>query len=758
MRNVSVGQRLAISFLGMVLLMGAGSAIAIQRTRAMAAMADRVYQADLEAVAASDLHNRLLELKVNLQTALNLRRRIELIEAATKNRYQLLSDIDRSVQSLRSRPEDAIRRPQIIGTLESVRTSIMTQLSAIVELAEVRDWTAVQLRLDFQMGTALEITGALVDQINADAAGQRAKLLADIHREEQDAILIVLLTGAASLLAAVFLGYFVTRGIALPVRRLDAAARALAQGDFGYRIAHAGGGELGRLARVFNESASQLQSAYTELRSSQNLLQSLVENTTNAVSVVDLDGRFLLVNRRFEEVFAPGRGPLLGQRERDVLAPAEAEVSGAHNREVLDAGEGIEKERLVKCGGESRTFLSVRFPLRSPDRTVYALCSVMTEVTERVRLEEQLNQSRKMEAIGRLAGGVAHDFNNLLTIINGYTALALDTADGNAPSLTGMLSEISKAGARAATLTQQLLSFSRRQTAILSVLNLNAVIVGLETMLLRMTGEGIQLETIYGPDLEAVQADPSQIELVIVNLVINARDAMTDGGVLTLETANVEASETSPAKVMLAVRDIGCGMDQETQSRAFEPFFTTRAVGKGTGLGLSIVYGIVQQAGGQIWLDSEPGKGTVFRVLFPRCANSAVVLAVPVEDVPRQGKETILVVEDEEALRALMSAVLRSLGYNVLAAANGREALGASQQFAGRIDALITDVIMPGINGEEVASSIRLQRENIRVLFVSGYHETGVQEATGDGTRFLAKPFTPATLGRRVRELLDGAV
>ena len=548
MRNVSVGQRLAISFLGMVLLMGAGIAIAIQRTRAKAAMADRVYQADLEAVAASDLHYRLLELKVNLQTALNLRRRIELIEAATKNRYQLLSDIDRSVQSLRSRPEDAIRRPQIIGTLESVRTSIMTQLSAIVELAEVRDWTAVQLRLDFQMGTALEITGALVDQINADAAGQRAKLLADIHREEQDAILIVLLTGAASLLAAVFLGYFVTRGIALPVRRLDAAARALAQGDFGYRIAHAGGGELGRLARVFNESASQLQSAYTELRSSQNLLQSLVENTTNAVSVVDLDGRFLLVNRRFEEVFAPRRGPLLGQRERDVLAPAEAEVSGAHNREVLDAGEGIEKERLVKYGGESRTFLSVRFPLRSPDRTVYALCSVMTEVTERVRLEEQLNQARKMQAIGRLAGGVAHDFNNLLTIINGYTALALDTADGNAPSLTGMLSEISKAGARAATLTQQLLSFSRRQTAILSVLNLNAVIVGLETMLLRMTGEGIQLETIYGPDLEAVQADPSQIEQVIVNLVINARDAMADGGVLTLETANVEASETSPAK------------------------------------------------------------------------------------------------------------------------------------------------------------------------------------------------------------------
>jgi two-component system cell cycle sensor histidine kinase/response regulator CckA len=376
-----------------------------------------------------------------------------------------------------------------------------------------------------------------------------------------------------------------------------------------------------------------------------------------------------------------------------------------------------------------------------------------------------LRQSQKMEAVGQLAGGVAHDFNNLLGVILGYTGLMLDHMDPEDSNRRG-IEEIEKAGDRAALLTRQLLAFSRKQVLQPKVLDLNAVVAGTEKLLQRLIGENIDLRVVLNPTLGRVKADAGQLEQIIMNLAVNARDAMQPGGTLTIETANVDldddSAEMHPSSkpgphAMLSITDTGCGMDAKTKERIFEPFFTTKEFGKGTGLGLSTVYGIVKQSGGSVWVYSEVGIGTTFKIYLP-CVESVVGVAAPVDKPEKivKGSQTILVVEDEGALLQVTHQSLAAAGYAILAAQSPAEAIRISESHPGPIHLMVTDVIMPGMNGAQLATHLSAPRPEMRVLYVSGYTDDtivrhGVLEP---GLAFLQKPFSPKTLARKVREVL----
>ena len=386
------------------------------------------------------------------------------------------------------------------------------------------------------------------------------------------------------------------------------------------------------------------------------------------------------------------------------------------------------------------------------------------------RSEEQLRQSQKMEAIGSLAGGIAHDFNNLLCVILGYGKLLVDDLSTGHPMLV-QLEEIQGAGMRAAALTRQLLAFSRQQVLAPRIVDMNEVVGGIENLLRRLIGEDIEFRSMGTAGLGRVMVDPGQMEQVIMNLAVNARDAMPDGGILTVETANVLLSQEAAAQlegvsagphVMLSVTDTGGGMDAATQARMFEPFFTTKDIGKGTGLGLSTVFGIVQQSGGTIQVSSQVGQGTSFKVYLPVTEAQAPVSeqtsASAVDFASLCGPETVLVVEDEESVRVLVRAILCKYGYHVLDAQSGGNALVISHEYKGTIDLLLTDVVLPRMSGPDLALKLGVARPEIKVLFMSGY-TTGamLQQIHASGAPFLQKPITPEKLALGVRSVLDGA-
>ncbi|HMG21415.1 MAG TPA: ATP-binding protein, partial [Kofleriaceae bacterium] len=415
--------------------------------------------------------------------------------------------------------------------------------------------------------------------------------------------------------------------------------------------------------------------------------------------------------------------------------------------------------------------------VRGPDGKVAKLRGTVHDITARKRadaeresLEEQLRATQKMEAIGSLAGGVAHDFNNLLSVILNYTTFATESVREGDPVLDDLL-EVKNAAERAATLTRQLLAFSRKQVLQPVLLNLNHIAAGVEKMLQRILGEDIDLVLRLAPDLGLIMADPGQLEQVLMNLVVNARDSMPRGGKLIIETSNVEIDEQDAARrvgvrpgpaVELVVTDTGCGMDHKTKARLFEPFFTTKEKGKGTGLGLSTVYGIVKQSEGGIAVTSEPGSGTTFRISLPRDVAAKLPSAslTRTRSVTRPtGSETVLVVEDEAALLKVARRTLESAGYTVLSAANGSEALLTFAPYAGEIHLLLTDVIMPRMGGRDLAEQLARTRPALKVLYMSGYTDDaivhhGVLDA---GTAFIGKPFTAVQLTQKVREVLGDA-
>jgi two-component system, cell cycle sensor histidine kinase and response regulator CckA len=391
---------------------------------------------------------------------------------------------------------------------------------------------------------------------------------------------------------------------------------------------------------------------------------------------------------------------------------------------------------------------------------------VLRDITERKHLEAQFLQARKMEAIGVLAGGVAHDFNNLLNVIIGYCELVLDNLTEDDPNRNDII-QVSQAGQRAKSLTSQLLAFSRKQILQPAILDLNDSIASMGPMLSRLIPESIDFVITTQPGLGLIYADPGQMQQILMNFVINARDAMPQGGKLTIETENVNHDEeyalSHPAVkvgsyVMLAISDNGVGMDETTQAHLFEPFFTTKERGRGTGLGLSTVYGIVKQSNGFIWVYSEPGKGTTFKIYFPQAEGEIAKVTEETKSEPGlRGFETVLVAEDEASVRTLTCRILRERGYTILVASNGKEALDIAQKYSGEIHLALTDVVMPEMGGKELVSKLASIRPGIKALYASGYTDNAIVHhgVLDSDVAFLQKPFTVESLARKVREVID---
>src|SRR5438552_12669881 len=504
----------------------------------------------------------------------------------------------------------------------------------------------------------------------------------------------------------------------------------------------------------------------------ERLLHQIIDANPSLIFVKNWDGRFVLVNQATAETYGTTVEGLLGKTDADFNANAdEVAHSLRDDREVLSSGQPkfIAEEPVTNPHtSETRWFQTIKIPLHMPGDETPTLLGIATEITDRKQLEEQLMQSQQMEAVGQLAGGIAHDFNNILTAIVGYTDLLTAELGANEQQHED-LEEIRKAARRAAALTRQLLAFSRKQVLEPRIIDVNGVVMNLDKMLRSLISENIELNTVLADDLAAARADQNQIEQVIMNLAINARDAMPDGGTVTIETRNATLDDTYAAQhvsvipgeyVMLAVSDTGCGMDEKTKSRIFEPFFTTKPAGRGTGLGLSTVYGIVKQTGGNIWLYTEPGKGTTFKIYLPAIAAlpEDIGKVAPVE-AARPGRGTVLVVEDDEQLRRLTHRALAAQGYPVLEADRGSTALDIARRHKGQIDLLLTDVIMPDTNGRKLAETIQAARPGLRVLYMSGYPDGAIAShgMLEPGVAYLAKPFTTEAITRRVREVLEAS-
>ncbi|HKV41442.1 MAG TPA: ATP-binding protein [Blastocatellia bacterium] len=487
---------------------------------------------------------------------------------------------------------------------------------------------------------------------------------------------------------------------------------------------------------------------------------------TDAVTMVDLNRRIIDVNPAAEKMFGYSKDEMLGKSITMIQRPEDSPSLGdAIVRAIARDGVWKGEKVFVKKDGSQGVCETTVLAVRDEEGKNVARLGIHCDVTDRRELREQLLHSQKMEAVGRMAGAIAHDFNNLLTAILGYSQLLISRARESDPMRPG-LQEIAKAGQRAAALTGQLLAFSRKQVLQPRVLSLNSIVRDLEGMLGRLMGEDVQLEVRLGRELGKIKADPTQLEQVVMNLAVNARDAMPEGGRLTIETSNLGAESNGsgkpnghkPPRVSLTMTDTGVGMDPDTQSRIFEPFFTTKGPGKGTGLGLSTVYGIVKQSGGDIFVYSQPGGGARFEIVLPGIESADEILQLPPSAKPRhEGVETILVTEDEAAVLSLVADILTPLGYTILVAGNGRDARKICETYTAGIDLLLTDVVMPQIGGRELADQLTRMRPGMRVLFMSGYTDDAIllKGGVGPDAPFIAKPFTSTGLAEKIREVLD---
>jgi PAS domain S-box-containing protein len=521
-------------------------------------------------------------------------------------------------------------------------------------------------------------------------------------------------------------------------------------------------GEDGSIAGMFGTAQDitdarrqreMLERANERLEQSERRYRDLVENLNDVVFSIDGEGRLTYVSPSVQR-FGYTPDQLIGKRFSDLahpddLAGLEQAFAGSHT-----AAEPFEFRALDRDGAVHRVRVSSR-AVFDAGRLV-GVTGVVMDITAQRRAEDQLRAAQRLEAVGRLAGGIAHDFNNLLVAINGYAEFAIEAVREGDP-MRKDLEEILRAGNRAAALTRQLLAFSRKQVLKPEIINLNDIISGMEGMLRRLIGEDIEVQTRRADGLGRVLADPGQMEQVIMNLVVNARDAMPTGGKLIVSTFNETAADGGGDRVVLSVQDTGSGMDDQTKAQIFEPFFSTKGPGEGTGLGLSTVHGIVAQSGGTISVETAPGQGTTFTIAFPRAsAGPSGVVRAP-RPQRASGRETVLLVEDEPAVRQLAKRFLASSGYQVLVAENGGEALLTCENHQGTIDLLLTDVVMPQMSGRALWDRLVKLRPGLRVLFMSGYSGTAIAHhgVLDEGAHLIQKPFSAADLSRRVREVLE---
>jgi two-component system, cell cycle sensor histidine kinase and response regulator CckA len=501
------------------------------------------------------------------------------------------------------------------------------------------------------------------------------------------------------------------------------------------------------------------------LREGRRLFSATLSSIGDAVAATDQDGRITFLNPVAETLTG---WPLADARGKSAAEVLRFSAERTHQTAVNPIDRALSERVMIVI--EEPTLLVSRngvevpvehsaSPVRDDSGEVRGAVLVFRDIGKRLQLEEQATHAQKMEAVGRLAGGVAGDFNNVLTVISGYAELLRADIPSSSP-MRRFVDEIIYAGERAASLTRHLLAFSRGSTAQPRVVDLNALVAGMEPMLRRLLGQNIEFLLLVGPDLGHVKVDASQMEQVIVNLATNARDAMPQGGKMVVETANAELDEAAVKNlgvqpgsyVMLAVSDTGVGMDSETRSRLFEPFFTTKAPGKGSGLGLATAYGAIKQADGCVTVYSQPGCGTIFEVYLPRVSEAPTE---PARARSPKGSETILLVDDEEGVRKLVYAVLKSNGYDVVEASNGGSALAAYEKNGHKIDMVLTDVVMPQMSGFDLGKQLQERSPGLKILYMSGYRDNAIGAAGDTPRAFLHKPFTPDVLLAKVREVLD---
>lgn len=586
-----------------------------------------------------------------------------------------------------------------------------------------------------------------------------------IYAQGQTTLLqFTMLLLAAALLFGAGTLYLLERVILSRVADLsDGITQIGASGNLSARLEIRGADELAYLGTAINSMLEDLEKAQVEQHQGRTRLGVMIEKMPAVLWTTDTELRFTSGVGAALELLGLRTNELTGKTLFEYFQTKDPKFPpiAAHRKALR--GESVTYE----LEWQRRVFESHVQPLRGSEGELIGVIGVALDITDRKHLADQLRQAQKMQAVGELAGGVAHDFNNLLMVVKGHAEMLLDRLPKSSPQRSNV-EQIQTAAERAASLTAQLLAFSRKQVLQPRVLDLNEVVGGMIQMVSRVIGENIELAFMPGARLGNVKADPSQIEQVVLNLVVNARDAMPQGGRLTIETASVELDKNYTVQhavvepgpyVMLTVTDTGCGMDAKTQARIFEPFFTTKEQGKGTGLGLATVYGVIKQSDGYIWVYSEIGHGTTFKIYLPKVAAKVEELAaVKTIPAPASGSETILFVEDEQSVRELVREYLSARGYSVLEASDGIQALDIAAAHPGAIQLLITDVVMPRLSGRELASQIAAAGRDLKVLYISGYTDDSIfrHGVLQGGMEFLQKPFNLRTLAQKIREILDG--
>jgi PAS domain S-box-containing protein len=696
-------------------------------------------------------------------------------------------ELPRILASIRQDATDNPVQIQHLAKTEEAAGTAMTLLESVRRDAAANRSAVGLERLETER-SSIEAVRSQLGVMEAEEQRLLQERTTAEHQAQHRMTVAILVGGLVGLLGGLAAALLFTRSIVRRVRRVEALARKVAGKSFGEPDAGPGD-EVTRLERTLNETArllaeqsqqlgvahndlesrvdqrtGELSRANEDLRQANEVRKALLKSVPLAIWSIDLVGNVIFWSPTAERIFGWTEAETIGKPLPVIPVERQHEYEAVMARlRAGDSMEGDERTHQRKDGSRIQVAIWTA-PLRDAFGAINGFVTIVADITERKVLEEQFRQSQKMEAVGRLAGGVAHDFNNLLTVIMGYVEMLIGEAK-DSPELVEYAREIQFAADRAGSLTSQLLAFSRRQISQPKVFDLNEAVKRSVQLLRRVIGEDIVVAAHLEPDLARVKADPAHIDQALMNLVVNARDAMPCGGTLTIETANVFLDDSYVDRhigvkagpyCMLAVSDTGTGMTAEVKTRIFEPFFTTKESGKGTGLGLAIVYGVVKQSGGDLMVYSEVGKGTTFKLYFPMAEVPSEVAAAGQRVVQSRGSETVLLCEDEERIRKLVLAMLHKQGYKVLEADGPEAAIRIARDHAGPIDLLLTDIVMPRTNGLDLAKAIQELRPNARVLYMSGYTDNRVNASwvLDPNAPFLLKPFTATGLMEKVREAL----